>query len=120
MPASCAVGLCKNVSKKDGNVHFFRFLKDNTLRKIWIKQCYRRDIFNVETSRVCSEHFEESDFDNLMEFKLMGSRRLILKKDAVPKLNLKASVTQESSNASTVVSMSWIPKFFSLRMHLIC
>jgi hypothetical protein len=81
MPTSCAVGLCNNVSKKDGNVHFFRFPRDVALRKIWIKQCYRNKKFNVETSRVCSEHFEESDFQNLMEIKLMHGKRLVLSKD---------------------------------------
>jgi hypothetical protein len=100
MPTSCAVGLCKNVSKKDGNVHFFRFPRDVALRKIWIKQCYRNKKFNVETSRVCSEHFEESDFQNLMEIKLMHGKKLVLSKDAVPKINLKPPIAQEFSSAS--------------------
>jgi hypothetical protein len=100
MPTSCAVGLCKNVSKLVGNVQFF-FLRDVALRKIWIKQCHRNEKFNVEISRVCAEHFEESDFQNLMEIKLMHGKRLLLSKDALPKINLKPAVTQESSNASS-------------------
>jgi hypothetical protein len=70
------------------------------LRKIWIKQCHRNEKFNGEISRVCAEHFEESDFQNLMEIKLMHGKRLLLSKDALPKINLKPAVTQESSNAS--------------------
>jgi hypothetical protein len=78
------------------------------LRKIWIKQCHRNEKFNGEISRVCAEHFEESDFQNLMEIKLMHGKRLLLNKDALPKINLKPAVTQESSNASTLVSQRTI------------
>lgn len=88
MPTGCAVGLCKSIANKDTNCHFFCFPKDKSLRKLWITRCFRKNKFNSETSRVCSNHFQDSDYENLMEFNLMGTR-LRLKKDAVPSKNLK-------------------------------
>lgn len=89
MPASCAVAFCKNTARQGRKAHFFRFPKDRTLQNAWIQRCSRKHKFNIKTSRMCSEHFADSDIENFMEYKLMGNVKPYLKKDAVPSKNLK-------------------------------
>lgn len=76
MPNNCAVAKCPNYGPKIG-INYFVFPKDTHLREIWIYNCYRKDAFNPNTSRICSEHFDLSDFD------ITGTRPR-LKKDAIP------------------------------------
>lgn len=64
----CAVGTCNNSFRKfspqDTNyISFHRFPKDEKLRKVWIKACFRKDNFNPDSSYICNIHFEENDFE---------------------------------------------------------
>ena len=66
MPDNCAIVSCKNwqrskTTTKDSSIFYHRFPKDDGLRKTRIMRC-RKDTFNVESARVCSEHFEDSCF----------------------------------------------------------
>lgn len=66
------------------------FPKDETLRRIWM------EIFGIsslrKSSRLCSDHFPDSEFKNLT------SKRLKLKCDAVPLPNFIANRTAASFN----------------------
>ncbi|KAG8173931.1 hypothetical protein JTE90_014540 [Oedothorax gibbosus] len=76
---SCvAFGCYKNSSKKIAGITFHRFPKEEILRKEWAK-AVKRDNWNPSKHSVlCSEHFEESDFDKCSTF------RVYLKPNVVP------------------------------------
>ena len=40
------------------DLSFFRLPKDNKIRKDWVIKCKRNDKLNANTSRICSDHFE--------------------------------------------------------------
>lgn len=74
----CAVAICKSNHqkiKKEGKVkiRFFSFPKDSGIRKQWITLCHRKDKFNPNTSRVCSEHFVKFDFEDIIHAELTNS-----------------------------------------------
>ena len=76
---------------------FFRFPKDPALRAAWIHKCARQDKFDPTMTRVCSQHFMSSDYDQsyLMKQSLMPNSddklKPRLKPDADPTLNLPTS-----------------------------
>ena len=92
MPVNCAVASCDfrgGQRSADGfKLAFFTFPKDQARRDIWVHRCAQKDKFNIETSRVCSQHFEEADYDPscVMQRALMphGNIRMMLKETAVP------------------------------------
>ncbi|KAJ8980680.1 hypothetical protein NQ317_013292 [Molorchus minor] len=97
----CAVALCKSnrlTLKKEGvNLAFHRFPKGNdvgssTIRKQWINRCKRKDKFNPNTSSICGLHFTTNDYERDLQNELLGlPLRQVLKKTAVPTLNLNES-----------------------------
>lgn len=99
MPTSCAVALCSNIGHKESHLSFFSFPKEPSLRKKWIFNCFRKDNFNPNTSYVCSDHFEESYFENFLKVKLVGGK-LLLKRHAIPKLNLHKKSSEEIPETS--------------------
>jgi len=98
MPGTCAVASCKNTGRNEAgkNLSFHRFPKDDRLVKVWISRCCRKDPFNVNTARICSEHFENEQFVRDLRSELLGDAvkaRHILRDDAIPirKLPYKTS-----------------------------
>lgn len=59
MPGTiCSVAICKNsfYKQKEGEekLMFFSFPKDDSLRKEWIRRCFRKDSVNPKTGRICN------------------------------------------------------------------
>jgi hypothetical protein len=90
----CAAFGCNSLSGRD-KVNFFRFPKDNKLRKVWCSRIGRASCVNKfkvyspnKNSRLCSLHFEENQFTHSLAFLetigFEGRFRRILKTDAVP------------------------------------
>jgi len=93
MPSSCAVAICKlnfDHGKILGQkIAYYRFPKDENLRKIWITKCRRADQFNPDTSRICSLHFTEDSFERDLKAELLNQTpRLLLKSIAIPTIRL--------------------------------
>lgn len=70
----CAVAICKSFydKSKSENVSFFCIPKREDIRKQWIIACKRQDKFNPDTSRICSIHFKEEDFELDFRASLLG------------------------------------------------
>ncbi|XP_018577060.1 uncharacterized protein LOC108915494 isoform X2 [Anoplophora glabripennis] len=49
-----------------------RLNQDKKLRKIWVEQCNRGDLFNPSTGHICSAHFEDSDFERDLQAELLN------------------------------------------------
>ncbi|CAH1378702.1 hypothetical protein MTP99_002515 [Tenebrio molitor] len=82
MPASCSVAGCTNRHKAGGSVQFFGFpLKNDNLLKSWICSLRRENFAPTKASKVCSDHFQESDY-----LVRPGTYVRRLKPDAVPSL----------------------------------
>ncbi|XP_067129670.1 uncharacterized protein [Centruroides vittatus] len=99
MPGTrCAVYGCNNnllaIKAKGENVtfHVFPRQKDLISKSIgseWINRWKSGDKFNPDTSRICSVHFVQSDYERDLQNELLGLLvRKILKKTAIPTLNL--------------------------------
>ncbi|KAJ8910908.1 hypothetical protein NQ315_003962 [Exocentrus adspersus] len=98
----CAVAVCKNnqleLKKRGLSIVFHSFPKgkdlvSSTIQKEWVHRCRRNDKFNINTSRVCSEHFTVNDYERDLEHELLNlPPRKILKKTAVPTVNLDQEV----------------------------
>ncbi|KAJ8868375.1 hypothetical protein PR048_029891 [Dryococelus australis] len=86
----CSMQNCKNYSTKtDSAVTYHRFTNYLVTRKTRIFVCKRKDIFKADTSRVCSFHFAENDYERDLQSELMGiKRKQTLKRDVVPHLLL--------------------------------
>lgn len=67
----CAVAVCPNPDA----VSYFRFPKDETLCKAWVKATRRKDKFNPLTSRICEKHFREEDFIRDLKSELLGTKK---------------------------------------------
>ncbi|XP_023222091.1 uncharacterized protein LOC111623657 isoform X2 [Centruroides sculpturatus] len=114
MPGTrCAVYGCNNnllaVKAKGESVTFHVFPRQKDLiskriRSEWINRCKRSDKFNPDTSRICSVHFVQSDYERDLQHELLGlPDRKILKKTAIPTLNLpdrmNPTVTEQERNS---------------------
>ena len=94
MPSNCAVYGCFNTVKKtaNSNVRYFRFPKDESLRRQWVNCCRRADNIKTKYALVCSIHFTEDDYADDIKYRLLGTEKprnqRALKKDAVPSLFL--------------------------------
>lgn len=79
----CSVAVCKTSfykeKRKDQKVLFFTFPKDPILKDIWISRCYREGAFNVKCARICSKHFTNDDYEDVMRAKLMNEHPKRLK-----------------------------------------
>ncbi|XP_058503501.1 THAP domain-containing protein 6-like [Solea solea] len=66
MPNSCSACGCTNrcnIQARSQGITFHKFPKDDVLRKLW-EVALRREGFNAsQSSRLCSEHFRQEDFD---------------------------------------------------------
>lgn len=80
MPTTCSAHRCTNRAKSGSNIHFFRFpLSDAERLKGWLNAIGRKGFVPNGGSRLCSDHFNRSDFyDNPG-----GSYKLTLKNDAI-------------------------------------
>ena len=89
MPHRCVVGGCSNV--KTGHIAIFSYPADQTVWRKWDKfiKSTRKNFFSRNAAtKVCSEHFLEDDFENLIRWKL-DSVKLQLKKGAIPSVRPK-------------------------------
>lgn len=77
----CAAYSCDNnyySSHKNRKNHIFhsfpkgKDLASQTLREKWVKFCRRVDKFNPNTSRICSDHFVNSDYERDLQNELLG------------------------------------------------
>ncbi|KAJ8882662.1 hypothetical protein PR048_014474 [Dryococelus australis] len=86
----CAVRNSRNYSRKTVSaVTFHRLLNDLVTLKNWIFGCKRKDVFKVDTSRVCSIHLSENYYERDLQSEPTGiKRKRTLKTDAVPHLLL--------------------------------
>ncbi|KAG9277990.1 hypothetical protein AMEX_G5770 [Astyanax mexicanus] len=74
----CCVPQCAMSGKFNSCVSFHHFPKDETLRKVWIRNVRRENLVIKRTTTVCSRHFIDTDV-------IPGGRRR-LKEGAVPVL----------------------------------
>ncbi|XP_005808174.1 THAP domain-containing protein 6-like [Xiphophorus maculatus] len=66
MPHSCAALDCTKrctVQTRTSGVTFHRFPKETNLRKRWVKAIRRKGFSPNTSTRLCSEHFKQEDFD---------------------------------------------------------
>lgn len=103
----CAIVNCPNYARKTRklgvDVIYHTFPKnDITLSNLWIKKCKRLDNINYKNARICSDHFQPSDYIDDMKNRLLNlPQKKILSKSAVPTLKLPVSrVTGPSSSNS--------------------
>uniref|UniRef100_A0A6P7GZB7 Uncharacterized protein LOC114344850 n=1 Tax=Diabrotica virgifera virgifera TaxID=50390 RepID=A0A6P7GZB7_DIAVI len=93
----CAVAGCLSDNQKkngDKSVRFHGFSKDLALEKLWVITCCREDKFNTKTSRICSKHFKQEDFERNLQHELLqyeSKKGPKLKSDAFPSLHLPQS-----------------------------
>lgn len=81
----CAVAFCKmnsTIMKKDGEkISFFKFPRDDVLRRKWIEFCRKQKPFNSECSYICSKHFTKEDIvNNKVEFSVKKELRMPVKR----------------------------------------
>lgn len=103
----CAIYGCNADNQsvnKDVNIMFFRFpLSDNNLLNAWRKACCRDDNFNTKNARICSRHFDSSDYARNLQQEYLGYTTKScrkLKPEAVPSKNIpKANVMNDASVA---------------------
>ncbi|GJQ77906.1 hypothetical protein Trydic_g16156 [Trypoxylus dichotomus] len=103
MPGTrCAVATCSNslIQTKKANlpISYHTFPKDLNIFDVWVSACQRGDQWNPKTSVICSQHFEEGDFEVDLRSKLMNIRtKRKLKCNAVPSLFLPKLPQTETS-----------------------
>lgn len=84
---TCSVMSCKNNSttaRKMGKpLGFFTFPKDFNVRKEWVNRCNRKENWNPgsNSSRICSDHFQISDFEDLVKARMLNVNPKRLKSD---------------------------------------
>lgn len=76
--STCIVPSCRNVFNRAGSTKkdlmFHRFPKSNSeIQKKWVLFC-DNDKINVNTSRICSEHFADSDYSEDMKARLLYNK----------------------------------------------
>ena len=63
----CVAFGCNNSSNKKQNVakkvHFFSFPRDKALREVWIKLLRREGYIWKEGHKLCSDHFDKSQYE---------------------------------------------------------
>ncbi|KAJ4430610.1 hypothetical protein ANN_19198 [Periplaneta americana] len=96
---NCVVSECQNYSRKTkgSSVIYHTFPSDPKLRKVWEIKCYRKDEFNLETARICSEHFTSDSYERDLKAELLNiPAKKKLKLNAQPSLNLPVCYVQNS------------------------
>ncbi|KAJ4451959.1 hypothetical protein ANN_03443 [Periplaneta americana] len=91
---------CSNDSRHTHELIYHCFPKYVLLTKEWESKCHRQDQVNIKCARICSDHFESvTDYEDDMKNRLLGVKeRKILKKSAVPSLNIPSSKAASDSN----------------------
>ncbi|CAK1603904.1 unnamed protein product [Parnassius mnemosyne] len=83
---TCAVISCKARSEVSsvakGGISFHRFPKKPDIRKQWIEITGRKDWIPTKSSTICSQHFNEDDFE------VKNSKKRYLKNGAVPHVQI--------------------------------
>ncbi|XP_018572042.1 THAP domain-containing protein 6-like [Anoplophora glabripennis] len=87
------------------DIMFFRFPNDETILKIWIEACGRKDIFNTKNARMCSRHFKTTDYarnlrEELLNYKNKNHR--MISKTAVPSQYLPNIPESNSDSKNSV------------------
>ncbi len=93
----CAVAICKPPYPAGTRFHCFPKEKERLLQ--WKVACKRDDSFNPAKARVCTQHFQATDYEVDQRSQLMNQRlKLHLKRSAVPTQRLlpHKQVAQES------------------------
>lgn len=90
MPSNCAVFECKNSSKTEAgkcfSYHSFP-VTDPKLCKRWVELCKRKDPISIKNARICSQHFQSSDYERDLRNELLNLPiRKILKSGTVPSI----------------------------------
>ena len=82
--------ICKSVS--DASTSLFSIPKDDNAKKKWMEFIASNEAgkdLDCSYIFICSNHFHDDDFTNLVAFKLRGCRKLVLKPNAVPSIKFK-------------------------------
>lgn len=109
----CAVAICKSFYHKSKGEHVFFFFcipKREDIRKQWIIACKRQDKFNPDTSRICSLHFKEEDFEldfraSLLGIEVKRPRTLKPTGKANNLITFKICVKKLKTNISSIMSV---------------
>ncbi len=105
----CSVYGCTSSSKNnsDGQLHFFSFPnadkggKEKSRAKAWIEFCKRKGFRPSKNACICSQHFDANSYlpsqspDFLRSINFIGKRKVKLKDDASPTLNMPLNGTRE-------------------------
>ncbi|XP_071795608.1 uncharacterized protein [Asterias amurensis] len=122
MPIFCVVGGCNRNQRDDSELGFYRFPKDNVIRRQWVKfvDLTRSDFTLSKYSRICKAHFLDDVFDDtcIMKKKLGIPVRMVLTPTAIPteKNPSMAAVDTASSSSSSIPakrirrSNTWVRK----------
>ena len=87
----CAVQDCNS-----GSRNAFPFPEDINLLQAWLQNCKKLRGGKVNNAKICSSHFCEDDFERETYNAISKERdKLLLKKDAVPSLNLGSELAQD-------------------------
>ncbi|KAB0805345.1 hypothetical protein PPYR_02315 [Photinus pyralis] len=98
----CSVATCKSNRRKvtGESLKFFSFPKNLVVQKQWVQKCYQRDKFDTKKEKICSKHFQPSDYEDEVMANIMGIPAKKLKIDAIPSLYLpfsrKETITESS------------------------
>ncbi|XP_063905013.1 THAP domain-containing protein 2-like isoform X2 [Zophobas morio] len=116
MPGTiCSIASCKNNylrAKKEGKpITFFNFPKDPEIRAEWVRRCKRDDKFHPKYKRVCSKHFVEEDYKDIIKAKVMNVPPKKLRATAVPSLYLpeEESVSDDYQNMAETHNINILP-----------
>lgn len=111
----CAVATCPNYARKTRklgvDVVYHCFPTDTILSNLWIEKCKRLDSINYKNARICSEHFEPSDYIDDMKNRLLNlPQKRILSKSAVPTVKLPRSAVSGPNSSNSGRDQSRISK----------
>jgi len=96
MPNRCVVNGCGSYPVPF-QISLFKFPGDIYLRARWINFVkHTKEDWNITTtSKICSKHFQTTDFINHQQFSLGYAKLLILKHDAIPSIYPESNLIVE-------------------------
>lgn len=101
-PFKCAVVECENTFLKydpQNTVKYHNFPQNVTLRKVWQEVCGLPENFNIDTVKVCSDHFFSHDYDCVYDSGIKKNKSVRkLRSSAIPSRNLKVNTKLDSKN----------------------
>lgn len=107
----CAVNGCGNHSRhiKSKGFSLHTFPRDSKLREKWVKACKRSNRFSPNKARVCSDHFDEQDYErDLMSELLNLVPKKRLKPNVIPHINLPSKISDGSN--IRIINILQLPK----------